>query len=61
MEQKDFILREIEKISTLLLAIIGKFVPPKSIKEQQQIEELISNQLQEHYGNDLNFILGLSF
>ncbi len=59
MEQKDFILREIEKISTLLMYLIGKFVPAKSIEEQQLTEELINNELKEHYGNDLNYILKL--
>ena len=60
MQQKDFILREIEKISALLLAIIGKLIPSKSIEEQQQTEELINNQLEEHYGNDLNYILNIN-
>jgi hypothetical protein len=59
MEQKDFILREIEKISALLLAIIGKFIPSKSIEEQQQTEKLISDQLEEQYGKDLNYVLKL--
>jgi hypothetical protein len=59
MQQKDFLLREIEKISTLILSIIGKFVPSKTIEEQQHTEELISNQLKEHYGNDLKSILSV--
>ena len=59
MEQKDFILREIEKISVILLYLIGKFVPSKSIEEQQQTEKLINEELLEQYGNDLSYILKL--
>jgi hypothetical protein len=59
MEQKDFILREIEKIKTLLLSIIGEIVPSKSIIEQQRTEELISNQIKVLYGKNLNYILNL--
>ena len=60
MEQKDFILREIEKISIMLQYLIGKFIPSKTIQEQQTTEELINKELQEHYGNDLNFILNVN-
>ncbi len=60
MEKKDFILREIEKISILLLYLIGKFVPSKSIEEQQLTEKLINDELIENYGNDLNYILNLN-
>lgn len=59
MEQKDFILREIEKISVLLQYLIGKFIPSKTIQEQQTTEELINTELQKQYGNDLNFILNI--
>jgi hypothetical protein len=60
MEKKDFILREIEKISILLLYLIGKFVPSKSLEEQQLTEKLINDELKENYGNDLNYILKLN-
>ncbi|MCK5170276.1 MAG: hypothetical protein KAQ75_10385 [Bacteroidales bacterium] len=59
MEQKDFILREIEKISVLLQYLIGKFIPAKTIQEQQTTEELINKELKEKYGNDLEYILNL--
>lgn len=59
MEQKDFILREIEKISAIMLYLLGKFVPAKSIEEQQQTEKLINAELKEQYGNDLEYILRL--
>jgi len=59
MEQKDFILREIEKISVMLQYLIGKFIPSKTIQEQQTTEELINRELQEQYGKDLNFILNV--
>ena len=60
MEQKDFILREIEKISIMLQYLIGKFVPSKTIQEQQTTEELINNELKEKYGNDLDYIINLN-
>ncbi len=59
MEQKDFILREIEKINVLLLYLIGKFVPSKSVEQQQQTEKLINDDLKETFSNDLNYILKL--
>jgi len=59
MERKDFILREIEKISVLLLYLIGKFVPSKSIEELQQTEKLINDEFKEAFGNNLNYILKL--
>ncbi|MBU8893821.1 MAG: hypothetical protein KOO66_13660 [Bacteroidales bacterium] len=59
MERKDYILREIEKISTLLLYLTGKFVPSKSIEENQLTEELINKELREQYGNDLEYILNI--
>jgi hypothetical protein len=60
MEQKDFILREIEKISVMLQYLIGKFVPAKTIQEQQTTEELINSELKEKYGNGLDYILNLN-
>ena len=60
MEQKDFILREIEKISVMLQYLIGKFVPAKTIQEQQTTEELINIELKEKYGNDLNYVINLN-
>jgi len=59
MERKDFILREIEKISVLLQYLIGKFVPSKSIEELQQTEKLINDEFKEAFGNNLNYILKL--
>ena len=59
MEQKDFILREIEKIGKLLLFLIDKFIPAKTIQEQQRTEKLINSELLEHYGNDLEYILSV--
>lgn len=60
MQQKDFILREIEKISVMLQYLIGKFVPAKTIQEQQTTEELINKELQKDYGKDLDFILNVT-
>jgi hypothetical protein len=60
MEQKDFILREIEKISVMLQYLIGKFLPSKTIHDQQTTENLINIELKEKYGNDLDYILNLN-
>lgn len=57
MEQKDFILREIEKIGSLISYLLGKFIASKTIEEQQNTEELINNELKEQYGHDLEYIL----
>jgi len=59
MEQKDFILREIEKIGTLLKYLLGKCIPTESLTEQQNTEELINKELMEQYGNNLDFILNI--
>ena len=60
MEQKDFILREIEKINVMLQYLIGKFVPAKTIQDQQTTEELINIELKEKYGNDLDYVINLN-
>jgi len=59
MQQKDFILREIEKIGALISYLLGKYKPTKNIEEQQETEELINKKLLEDYGNDLNSILNI--
>ena len=60
MEQKDYILREIEKIGALISYLLGKYKPAKSIQEQEETEELINKKLLEDYGKDLNFILNIN-
>ncbi len=60
MVQKDYILREIEKIGTLISYLLGKYKPAKSYKEQQKTEDLINKKLLEDYGNNLNFILNIN-
>lgn len=57
MPIKDYILREIEKISILLQYLLGKYVPAKSLQEVQKTEALINKELKEQYGHDLNDIL----
>lgn len=59
MEQKDFILRNIEKIGALISYLIGQYKSAKNIEEQQETEELINKQLLDNYGADLQFILDL--
>lgn len=59
MPIKDFIQQEIEKIGALLQYLIGKYVPSKTLEEQQQTEELFNKILEEQYGNGLEYILNL--
>jgi len=47
MEQRDYILREIEKISVMLLAMLGKFRRIKSKKQFEQERAMIDSELEE--------------
>jgi hypothetical protein len=47
MEQRDYILREIEKISVMLLAMLGKFKRIKSKKQFEQERGMIDSALKE--------------
>ena len=47
MEQRDYILREIEKISVMLMAMLGKFKRIKSKKQFEQERSMIDNELEE--------------
>lgn len=47
MEQRDYILREIEKISVMLLAMLGKFKRIKSKKQFEQQRAMIDSELKE--------------
>ncbi len=47
MEQRDYILREIEKISVMLLAMLGKFKRIKSKKQFEQERAMIDSELKE--------------
>ena len=60
MQQKDFILREIEKISTLLRYLIGKLIPSNSVENYEETIELINRELVENSGFNINEILEFS-
>lgn len=60
MQQKDFILREIEKISTLLRYLIGKLIPSSSVENSKETIELINRELVENSGFNINEILNIS-
>ena len=60
MQQKDFILREIEKIGTLLRYLIGKLIPSSSVKNSEETIELINRELVENSDFNINEILSLS-
>jgi len=53
MEQKDYILREIEKISVLLRYLLGKIVPSDK-SETIFTKEQLNRELAEELGIDLN-------
>ena len=52
MQQKDFLLREIEKIGTLLRYLIAKLIPSSSVENSEEIIELINRELVENSGLD---------
>ena len=60
MEQKDFILREIEKIGTLLRYLIGKLVPSSSVENSEETIELINRELVENSGININMLLDIT-
>lgn len=60
MEQRDYILREIEKISVVLLAILGKFRRIKSKKLFEQERVRIDIDLKESTGMTFEDILSFS-
>ncbi len=60
MQQKDFILREIEKISTLLRYLIGKLIPSSLVENYEETIELINRELVENSGFNINEILSFS-
>ncbi|MBN1388317.1 MAG: hypothetical protein JW965_07715 [Bacteroidales bacterium] len=47
MEQRDYILREIEKISVMLLGMLGKYKRIMSEKQFEQERAMIDNELKE--------------
>ncbi len=60
MEQRDYILREIEKISVVILAILGKFKRIKSKKQFEQERTMIDNQLEETSGLTIDKLLSFT-
>ncbi len=60
MEQKDYILREIEKIGVMLRYLLGKMMPAKSVEETNNITEEINNELFENIGYDISSLLNIS-
>ena len=60
MQQKDFLLREIEKIGTLLKYLMGKIIPSSSVENSEEIIELINRELVENSGFNVIEILKFS-
>ncbi|MEA1885613.1 MAG: hypothetical protein U9N72_00165 [Bacteroidota bacterium] len=59
MEQRDYILREIEKISVVILAILGKFRQIKSQKQFEQARSMIDKELEESAGLTIDSLLSI--
>ena len=60
MQQKDFLLREIEKIGTLLRYLMGKLIPSSSIENTEETIQLINRELVENSDFNINEILSFS-
>jgi hypothetical protein len=60
MEQKDYILREIQKISILLRYLLGKILPVKSFEEIKKINEEINQEFLKNLGYDLEALVNIS-
>lgn len=59
MEQRDYILREIEKISVVILAILGKFKQIKSKKQFEDERSMIDNELKDSIGLTIDSLISL--
>jgi len=57
MEQKDYILREIEKIGTLLIYLIGKFKKSNTQLENDENIVLVNTELVEKSGINIENLL----
>ena len=60
MEQRDYILREIEKIGVMLKYLLGKMIPVKAVKEKDDVSEEINNELFENLGYNISSLLKIS-
>ena len=60
MEQRDYILREIEKISVMLLAMLGKFKRIKSKKQFEQERALVNQHMEESGGLTIDKLLSFT-
>ncbi|MEE4215953.1 MAG: hypothetical protein V2I34_12880 [Bacteroidales bacterium] len=59
MEQRDYILREIEKISVVILAILGKFKKIKSKKQFEDERSMIDSELKDSTGLTIESLLSV--
>ncbi len=60
MEQKDYILREIEKISRMLNYLLGKLMPMGSSTTDEEYLATVNRELTDHTGIGLEAMLSLS-
>ncbi len=57
MEQKDYLMRQIDMLGEVLAAIFGKLLNLKNQNHKENYFELINNELKEEANIDLNFTL----
>jgi len=60
MEQRDYILREIEKISVMLLTMLGKFKRIKSKKQFEQERAMVDQYMEESSGLTIDKLLSIT-
>lgn len=61
MQQRDYLLREIEKIGDMLRYFIRKLVDQKEQTEEQQITEQLNDEFFETFEVDMDTFLRMSF
>lgn len=59
MERRDYILREIEKITILIKYLLGKYKPSRSKEEYQTTEKLIREEFKEKHEKELEYFFNI--
>ena len=59
MEKRDYILREIEKISILIRYLIGKILSAMTVIEEEEVYEQVDRELKTNLDMDIESILHL--
>ncbi len=59
MERRDYILREIEKITILIQYLLGKYKPSRSKEEYQTTEKLIREKFKEKHEKEFEYFFNI--